>query len=133
MIHFSIDFTTKIYPKLAEADKNENFFFSPFSLQVLLAMLATGASNETRKSLLDLIGGPEDPQQQNQLIATIFNKLQEGVGNGFEMVNANGIWVHESFHLNPGFQERIAEHFDGTAFQVDFRNQLDSAISTIND
>jgi serine protease inhibitor len=46
------DFATRLYDKLAGTDSGKNVFFSPFSIQVALAMGAVGARAKHAESWL---------------------------------------------------------------------------------
>jgi serpin B len=125
-------FATRLYDKLASTQPGHNLFLSPFSIRVALAMTAVGARGETRQELIDLIGAPEDVDEQNEQFARL---LQSVYGDGkrpFELVTANGLWGQKGYHVNSAFQEAVADFYDGALHEVDFRARPDEAVKTIN-
>ncbi|HTU90585.1 MAG TPA: serpin family protein [Gemmataceae bacterium] len=59
-------FAARLYDKLTSTHAGQNFFLSPLSIQVALAMTAVGAKGETRQEMIDLIGAAESVDEQNQ-------------------------------------------------------------------
>jgi serine protease inhibitor len=126
------DFATRLYDELARIQSGMNLFFSPFSIQVALAMTAVGAKGETRQDMINLIGAPESVDEQNQEFARL---LQTVCGDGkraFELVTANALWGQQGYGFNCTFQETIAGFYDGALHEVNFRDEPDEAVKTIN-
>ena len=69
------DFATRLYDKLAGTHAGKNLFFSPFSIRVALAMCAVGARGETRQVMTDLIGAPENVDEQNRQYAALLKSV----------------------------------------------------------
>jgi serpin B len=125
-------FTVRLYEKLADQEAGRNLFFSPFSIQVALAMTAVGARGETRRVLADLIGAPESAEEQNRQYARLLKSVQGDGDRPFQLVTANALWGQRGYRFQAAFQEAIAEFYDGALHEVDFCTQLEEAVKTIN-
>jgi serpin B len=139
-------FANRLYEKLAEARPGENLFFSPFSIDVALAMTAVGARGETRRVMADLIDAPESVDEQNRHYATVIKTLHEqgerrarilkvAFGEAtapVQLAIANALWGQTGLAFNPTFQEAIADCYDGALHLVDFQNHPGEAVETIN-
>ena len=126
------DFATRLYDKLAGTRADKNLFFSPFSIRVALAMCAVGARGETRIELTDLIGAPENVDEQNRQFAALLNSVQGEGKRPIQLVIANSLWGQQGFHFKPEFQEAIADFYDGALHVVNFQSQPDEAVKAIN-
>jgi serpin B len=126
------DFATRLYEKLATTQAGNNLFFSPFSIRVALAMCAVGARGETRRVLSDLIGAPENVDEQNRQYARLLKSIHGEGDRPFQLVTANALWGQKGYHFKPDFQEAIADFYDGALHEVNFRAQPDEAVRAIN-
>jgi serpin B len=126
------DFVARLFGKLAGTQAEKNLFFSPFSIQVALAIVAAGARGETRQELVDLIGARENLDEQNQHYARLLSSVSGDSKRPFELVAANGLWGQEGYLFKPAFQETIAEFYDAALHVVDFCNKPAKAVNAIN-
>ena len=126
------DFATRLYAKLAGTEASKNLFFSPFSIRVALAMCAVGAKDETRQELIDLIGAPENVDEQNRQYAALLKSVQGEGDRPIQLVTANAMWGQQGFHFNTEFQEAIADFYDGALHVVNFQTETDKAVKKIN-
>ena len=126
------EFATCLYEKLAESEARKNLFLSPFSIQVALAMCAAGAKGETRRMMADLIGAPENVEEQNLQYASLLKSVNGEGERPFQLLTANALWGQQGYHFKQDFQEAIADFYDGALHVVDFRTQPGEAARTIN-
>ncbi len=126
------DFATRLYYKLAESEEGKNLFLSPFSIQVALAMCATGSKGETRRVMADLIDAPENVEEQNLQYAALLKSVMGDGQRPFQLLTANALWGQQGYHFRPDFQEAIADFYGGALHVVDFRTRPDEAAMTIN-
>src|SRR5476649_2040601 len=94
------DFATRLYDKLAGTQAGKNLFFSPFSIQVALAMCAVGAKGETRKAMASLIGAPENVDEQNRQYAEMLKSVNGEGERPYQLATANALWGQQSYHFN---------------------------------
>src|ERR1700723_523138 len=126
------DFATRLYDKMADAEAGKNLFFSPFSIQVALAMCAVGARGKTRKVLADLIGAPENVDEQNQQYVELLKAVNGEGDRPFQLVTANALWGQQGYHFKPDFKKAVADFYDGAFHEVNFQAQPAEAVRTIN-
>jgi serpin B len=126
------DFATRLYDKLAGGNKGKNLFLSPFSIRVALAMCAVGARGETRQEMTDLIGAPENVDEQKRQYAALLKSVNGESERPFQLATANALWGQQGYHFKPDFQEAIADFYDGALHEVNFLTQADQAVKTIN-
>jgi serpin B len=131
-VHGNSNFATRLYHKLADTKAGNNLFLSPFSIQVALAMCAVGAKGETRKVMADLIGAPENVEEQNRQYAELLKSVHGEGERPFQLTTANALWGQQGYRFKSDFQEAIADFYDGALHEVDFRARPDEAVKTIN-
>jgi serpin B len=125
-------FATRLYDTLAGTQAGKNLFLSPFCIQVALAMTAVGARGGTRRVLAELIGAPENVEEQNRQYARLLKSIHGEGERPFQLVTANALWGQRGYHFKPAFQEAIADFYDGAMHEVNFRAQPGEAVKTIN-
>ncbi len=109
------DLATGLYKRLAA--KGGNVFFSPYSIEVALAMTTGGAKGATRAELLKLLN-VKDPAALPKVKDAHFKE-------------ANRIWVAKGKTLLPSFLA-FTQKFGAPALVLDFAANADQARQTIN-
>jgi len=126
------DFATRLYDRLARSQAGKDLFLSPFSIQVALAMCATGAKGETRRVLADLIGAPLSAAEQNRQYAAWLQSVNGAGERHVQLTTANALWAQKGERLQPDYQKAVAEFYDSTLSELDFRALPDLAVKSIN-
>jgi serpin B len=128
------DFATGLYAHLAKTQPAKDFFLSPFSIQVALAMCAAGAKGETRRVLAELIGAPLGVAEQNRQYAAWLKSVNthERGGRHVQLTTANALWVQQGERLQPDYQKAVADFYDSALSELDFRALPDQAVKSIN-
>ena len=127
----SRDFAARLFHEI-DASEQGNLFLSPFSIQVALAMCAVGARGNTRKALANLIGAPENVDDQNRHYATLLKSVNGAGERPFELTTANALWGQHGFAFHADFARAVATYYDGAFNEVDFLAQPDEAVKVIN-
>jgi serpin B len=126
------NFPARLYDKLAGTQEGKNLFFSPFSIRVALAMCAVGARGETRRVMADLIGAPESVNEQNEHFARLLKSVHGDGERPFQLFTANALWVQQGYDIKPNYKQTVADFYDGTFNELNFRSQPDEAVKVIN-
>src|SRR5262249_39189382 len=79
-----------------------------------------------------LIGAPENVDEQNRQYAALLQAINGEGEPPFHLLTANALWGQQGYHFKPGFQEAVADFYNGAMHVVDFRTQPDEAARTIN-
>ncbi len=117
---FFADDVNKLMPK------NENYMFSPLSIQSAFAMVANGAQDETRQEILDALG-IQDLEVYNQRLEKLLEiyKMEELM----QLHLANGVWVlKEDATVSETYAERMRTYYNAPVATV----PKNSAVQEIN-
>lgn len=102
-----------------EADDNGNFFISPTSLLMALAMVYNGADGVTKEEIakaLQVEGiNPIDVNKANASLMTMLNKDSKDM----KLQVANSIWLNEEYHFQDDFSKRVKDYFNAEIEEID--------------
>lgn len=97
-----------------------NLVFSPTSINVLLSLIAAGASSITKEQILSFIMSPST-DHLNAVLAQIADGTER---SDLCLSAANGVWIDKSVSLKPSFKELLENSYKATCSQVDFANKV---------
>ncbi|XP_049800491.1 leukocyte elastase inhibitor-like isoform X2 [Schistocerca nitens] len=120
-------FTFDMYKILAA--EPGNLFFSPISIQVILALTFLGAKGNTSKQIARGLRLPEDTTVVENGVGAIMNRLQDN--NDVLLDIANRIFLKAGYGIKEGFNQS-ATRFKAGIEELDFL-QEPQARKTIND
>ncbi|XP_049951608.1 serpin B4-like isoform X2 [Schistocerca serialis cubense] len=120
-------FTFDMYKVLAA--EPGNLFFSPISIQVILALTFLGAKGNTAKEIARGLRLPEDRAVVEDGVGAVMNRLQDS--NDVLLDIANRIFLKEGYGIKEGFNQS-AIRFKAGVEEVDFL-QEPQARKIIND
>ncbi|XP_049775716.1 serpin B4-like isoform X2 [Schistocerca cancellata] len=120
-------FTFDMYKVLAA--EPGNLFFSPISIQVILALTFLGAKGNTAKEIARGLRLPEDSAVVEDGVGAVMNRLQDS--NDVLLDIANRIFLKEGYGIKEGFNQS-AIRFKAGVEEVDFL-QEPQARKIIND
>ncbi|UCS93036.1 serpin family protein [Echinicola marina] len=129
------NFAFRIY-KATKPDSS-NYFISPYSLNLALAMTMEGAGSSTKQELESLLSinnlekessenfglnGPsnnEAPKIQPQHI-----KNDDGSNNN-QLIIANSLWIKDNFEINAQYKDKIQTDYMADVFSFNMGNNTD--------
>ena len=131
-------FAVDLYRALREQESG-NFFYSPFSISIALAMTWAGARGETEREMADVLHFPL-PQDR---LHPAFNALdlelaQRGQGargrdgTGFRLHIVNALWSQRGYQFLPEFLETLARNY-GAGLRLLDLSDPEAARGVIND
>lgn len=93
--------------------ENENTLISPFSLQVVLGMLANGADEEAYHEIVSTLGiGNYSRTELNEY----FQKMSEGIigeeDPKVELALANSMWIQNEYPINSNFKSQMQQLYE---------------------
>ena len=114
------DFSFDLFRVLQEQEKDQNLFFSPFSVDVALHMTANGATGDTKTAMQQTlrVAGLED-ETINTAVKNLAEQLAQADTRA-TWTTANSIWFKDKYTLQNGFSERIQNYYDGRIEGLDF-------------
>ena len=135
-------FAFELYRALREKEgnKEDNLFYSPYSISLALAMTYAGARGETAEQMADTL---QFILEQDSLHPA-FNWLDaelarrgEGAagkdGDGFRLNIVNAIWGQKDYEFLSAFLDVLAENYGAGLRILDFITETEKSRLTIND
>ena len=104
------------------AAKDSNLFFSPLSIQLLLGLVAAGATGPTKDQVLSFLSCESVSKVNHlasELISTVLAAGSAYVGPKLSF--ANGVWVDNRLPLKPVFKQIASNNYKAACEQVDFQ------------
>ncbi|MEI7766015.1 MAG: serpin family protein [Phycisphaerae bacterium] len=123
-------FNNALYPQFAQ--RNDNVFYSAYSLHTALLMATQGAQGDTRKELQQvLLQGAELGAVETQNALKGLAKSLQAPSKDYTLAVANRIWVDQRCTLLPAYVTDMEKIWAAGAQNVDF-TQAPAAADTIN-
>jgi len=121
------NFTCDLYQRLA---KNQNIFFSGYSISSALALAYLGARGETKAQMEKAMGYVPDATEAIKVLIDLGTSLNTADGK-IETKVGNAIWVQNDLKLT---QEFLAATMEVSDFirKVDYKNAVEGARVEIN-
>jgi len=132
------EFAVKMYAQLVSGDeKDNNIFFSPFSIVSALGMAGAGAkglTDEQIRAALEVSLPGDDFHAALNGIDQSIESHASSVEN-LQINNVNSIWAQkgEGFKLKIGYLDRLATHYDAGVNLLDFITEPEPSRIIIND
>jgi serpin B len=126
-------FAADIYNVLSQApDAPANFFFSPFSVSTLLAMLEAGAQGDTAAELRTAMHATIDSDEIATAYHALLASLDTGTSyGGYTLQIADRVFAQQGFTILPSYLETTRDDYDSELDTVDFADSA-SAAQTID-
>lgn len=132
------EFAFDLYHRLTQ-NNNDNLFYSPYSLSVVMAMIYAGAAGETRKQISDVLNFSPDDEE----IHAAFNYLSielasrsESKNNkeaeGFRLNIINDIWGQKDYEYVQDFLDIMSENYNAGINLLDFIDAPEESRIAIN-
>ena len=126
---FALDFYAKV--KGEEVNKEENIFFSPYSLLIALAMTYEGAEGKTAEEMEDVFYFPKDNDFRREAFLTLHSWLTRE-DTEHELNIANALWAQKDFTFLQEYFDIITTYYQGLIENLDFRGDPEGSRITIN-
>ena len=122
-------FAFELYDELSK--EHENVFFSPYSIDVALAMTYEGANGKTKEEIGRALHIPTDDKLRRSSYAKLYNILNNK-SNSYILKTANALWIQRDFRILDSYKEVISKYYCGKVENIDFKNNPDKAREIIN-
>ena len=134
------DVALRLYDAVRD-DSDGNFFYSPYSISLALAMTYAGARGDTEQEMAQTLGfslSQEDLHAAfnalDQTLAGYSQRTEEGEDGSFFTLNiANSIWGQHGFEFVDEFLDLLAENYGAGMHLVGFSQNPEQARGLIND
>ena len=140
------NFAFDLYRALSEEkEKEENLFFSPFSISQVLAMAYAGARGETERQMTETLRYGLRQERLHPAFKTLYGALRSRGGNRqsssdpdeedshFRLKIANAVWGQEGLGFSGDYAEALAKNYGDEIRSLDFAAAPEECRVTIND
>ena len=112
--------------------KNQNVFFSPYSISSALAMTYTGAEGITEKEMQSVLGFHEN----KSTLAAEYHRLNQHLDTldkgKNDLTVANSLWCQKDYHFLDKFLDINTKYYDAGIRKVDFKRKYTRVRKLIN-
>ena len=122
-------FALDMYAQLAS--KDENLFFSPWSLNSALAMTSEGARGRTADEMHSVLHFSGNDSARRQAFSALDLRINAN-NSGYILSTANALWADRAFPLLGEYADLVNSYYHAKAVNVDFKGDPDDARKTIN-
>ncbi len=129
VVNANNQFAFDLYSKVK--NKEDNLFFSPYSISAALAMTYEGARGQTAKEIQSVFHFPEDNSIRRSSFAAIHNQINKKDAD-YKLLTANALWVQKDYKLLQEYINAVENYYAGKASNVDFVRATEEARKTIN-
>lgn len=112
---------------------DQNYMFSPLSIQMALAMVANGAAGETQTEILNAMG-VENLEEYNNYIKALMAKYNNAAR--IELNLANSVWLNQdnaSGDFTDSYKGLLNDYYGATANVTDNANAVNDINSWVSD
>ncbi|KAL6570772.1 hypothetical protein OROGR_000322 [Orobanche gracilis] len=127
---FALTITKHLFSKQEYQEKN--MIFSPFSLHVVLSIMAAGSAGSTLDELLSFLRFDSIGHLNTFFSQLVSGLLSDVVDSSHRLSFINGMWAHKSFSLSHSFKQLVATHYKATLASVDFGTKGDQVHHDVN-
>ncbi|HEX7320958.1 MAG TPA: serpin family protein [bacterium] len=131
VVDASNQFAFELYRKFNERSKDENIFYSPFSITVALTMAYEGARGQTAKEMQKVLHIPETADLRRIIFAKIINEINKK-DRKYKLSTANALWAQMDYKFLAEYLYTIDKYYGGKAANLDFERHCEESRDTIN-
>ena len=127
-------FGLDLYHHLGQSvTKDKNLVFSPYSVSTALAMTWSGAQNNTKTQMAQVLHLTDDPKTIGENFHQLRNGLEAAAKDGgFDLSIANSLWIQNDYHFLQPFLDGLNNDFNAPPNLVDFKTDSEAVGLQIN-
>jgi len=124
-------FAFELYAKFNEKTKEDNLFFSPYSITAALAMTYEGARGRTAEEMRSVLHIPEKVDLRRPNFAKIINDINRP-DSKYTLSTANALWAQKDYPFLEEYKNTVEKYYGGRITNLDFIRQGEKSRLTIN-
>ncbi len=135
LVQGNTEFALELYGAVSDLEEG-NFFYSPFSISLALAMTYAGAEGTTETEMADVLHYTlPEPALHAAFNALDADLATRGTGDAsqFRLNIANAIWGQTGYHFEQDFLDTIALNYGSGLNLLDFAADPEGSRTTINE
>ncbi|MBM3200641.1 serpin family protein, partial [Candidatus Woesearchaeota archaeon] len=112
------------------SSKDENIFFSPYSISTALAMTYEGAKGKTANEMKEVFHFPA-----KKALREGSAKLMADINSGekdYRLNTANALWAEKDYEFIKKYFNTVEKHYGGKVSNMDFKNNYEGERQLIN-
>ncbi|MBN2789334.1 MAG: serpin family protein [Candidatus Delongbacteria bacterium] len=115
------EFMLKAYSKLSADEKNDNIFFSPYSISSALAMTFAGSNGNTEVEMAKALEFTKNTDAFHQDFSKITDKINEIGKKGIVKLSvANSLWMQEGYTFLDAFKNIGKKYYNAQIENLNF-------------
>ena len=115
------EFMIKAYNKLALDEKNDNIFFSPFSISSALAMTFAGSNTNTEVEMANALEFSANTDLFHKNFSIVTNRINEiGKKGKVKLSIANSLWLQKGYTFLDDFTKIGKEYYNAEIKNLNF-------------
>ncbi len=123
-------FATDLYAQFASTDGN--FFFSPTSIQMALAITWGGANGQTADEMAKALHF--DPAETHRRLSAFAAEINSGAkAGGYELASSNALWLDKGFPFDRDYISFVRKSYKAKLDVADFAGDSAGSRKAIND
>jgi len=132
LVNANNKFAFEFYSELLKtSNKDENIFYSPYSIFSALAITFEGAEGQTAEEMKSTLHLPTNVTLLRPNFAAIYNSINAKTGN-YELRTGNALWIQKDYPISEDYKKVVEEYYGGKAANVDFERETEKSRETIN-
>ena len=100
-------------------DKEENLFFSPWSILSAFSVLYEGANGQTADEIASALYLPRDDTKRQDSFESLQQDLNPS-GTEYELANANALWIKKGFEIKQDYVNTAKKYYDSKIASAEF-------------
>jgi serpin B len=123
-------FTFDLYGRLNDS-KDQNIFYSPYSILTALAMTYEGAKGQTAEQMQAVLHIPENADIRRPGFSGIYDIINKK-DSEYKLSTANALWAQKNYEFLEAYIECIKEYYGGEVTNLDFAGAAEESRQIIN-
>jgi len=127
-------FALELYSNLANdpANKDQNLFFSPWSISSAMAVSYEGARNMTANEIRNVLHFSDDRDSLREGYSD-FTSQYNKIDAAYEFRTANALWIEKTYPILPAFSFNAIQYYQAHSQNLGFIEDPEGSRSRIND
>jgi len=130
LVNANNQFAFDLYSEFKK-NKNENIFFSPYSIFIALTMTYEGAKGKTAEEMEKVLHIPTDKNLRRISLAKIINEINNP-NKKYKLLTANALWPKINVKLLKEYQNTIKKYYGGKVTPLDYAKNPEGSRQIIN-
>ena len=111
--------------------KEENLFYSSYSISSALAMTYEGAKGKTAEEMQTVLHLPNDKEKVRSDFVGIYSEINKA-DKPYQLTTANDLWAQNDYPFRDDYFKTVDDYYNGKVTNLDFKTDTENSRVTIN-